>query len=124
VGSSGQPWFVKRRIGFGWRPAGWQGWVITVLFLGSGIAAVIIGRLHKSLLGYIGLFAALGLYALIASAAARVAATAPSVAGEPIDDGSARQRRSPARTSAAARSSGFSDPTARARPPPCAPSAR
>lgn len=89
-------------MGFGWRPAAWQGWVITVLFLGSGIAAVIIGRLHKSLLGYIGLFAALGLYALIASAAARVEATAPSLAGEPIDDGGARQRRSPARTSAAA----------------------
>ena len=73
-----------------------------MLFLGSGIAAVIIGRLHKSLLGYIGLFAAAGLYALIASATARVEAAAPSVSGEPSDDGSAQQRRWPARTSAAA----------------------
>lgn len=71
VGSSGQPWFVKRQIGFGWRPAAWQGWAITVLFLGAGIAAVVIGRLHKSLLGYLGLLAAFGLYAVIASAASR-----------------------------------------------------
>ena len=72
MSSSGQPWFVKRQIGFGWRPAAWQGWAITVVFLGAGIAAVVIGRLHKSLLGYLGLFAAVGLYALIASAASRV----------------------------------------------------
>ena len=75
MSSSGQPWFVKRQIGFGWRPAAWQGWAITVVFLGAGIAAVVIGRLHKSLLGYLGLFAALGLYAVIASAASRVQAT-------------------------------------------------
>lgn len=83
MGSSGQPWFVKRQIGFGWRPAAWQGWLITVVFLGSGIAAVIVGRLHKSLLGYIGLFAAVGLYALIASAAARAHAGARATAATP-----------------------------------------
>ncbi|MBV8529520.1 MAG: ABC transporter ATP-binding protein [Candidatus Dormibacteraeota bacterium] len=77
---SADPWFVKRQIGFGWRPAAWQGWVITVVVLGSGIAAVIVGRVHKSLLGYIGLLAAFGLYALVASAAARVQAGARATA--------------------------------------------
>ena len=84
AGSSGQPWFVKRQIGFGLRPAAWQGWAITVMFLGAGIAAVVIGRLHKSLLGYLGLVAALGLYAVIASAAARVqAGRTTATAGAP-----------------------------------------
>ena len=97
MSSSGQPWFVKRQIGFGWRPAAWQGWAITVVFLGSGITAVVIGRLHKSLLGYLGLLAALGLYVLIASAAARVqAARAVATAAEPADAPSRSATATPA----------------------------
>ena len=26
-----EPWFVPRSVGIGWRPAGWQGWVITAV---------------------------------------------------------------------------------------------
>ena len=80
MGSSGHPWFVKREVGFGLRPAAWQGWVITVVLIGAGIASVIVGRLNKSLLGYIGLFAFLGLYTLIASAASRAQRTAAASA--------------------------------------------
>ena len=107
---SGGPWFVRRQIGFGWRPAAWQGWAITVVFLGAGIAAVVIGRLHKSLLGYLGLFAALGLYALIASAASRVQATGTAAAAV-----AAPQTRSAGDTEAAA------PPPTRSMPAPAPP---
>jgi hypothetical protein len=26
-----RPWFRRRRIGFGWTPVTWQGWVITLV---------------------------------------------------------------------------------------------
>lgn len=29
-----RPWFVpKRHFGWGWSPASWQGWVVTLIFL-------------------------------------------------------------------------------------------
>ncbi len=35
------PWFSKKRIGYGVRPASWQGWVVTLVFCaiiaGSGM---------------------------------------------------------------------------------------
>jgi ABC-2 type transport system ATP-binding protein len=95
---SGDPWFVRRQYGFGWRPATWQGWVITVVMIGAGLTAVIIGRVHKSLLGYVFLAAILGIYTLVASASARRPSTvAPSPSGESIADGakSAPQRAQP-----------------------------
>ncbi|HXR12829.1 MAG TPA: hypothetical protein VN770_11075, partial [Gaiellaceae bacterium] len=33
-------WFRRRRIGFGWRPATWQGWLIT-----AAAAGLVIGTL-------------------------------------------------------------------------------
>jgi hypothetical protein len=36
-----KPWFRRRRIGFGWQPASWQGWLITLAF-----AVIVIGALH------------------------------------------------------------------------------
>lgn len=26
-------WFGKKKIGWGWRPASWQGWLVTLIFL-------------------------------------------------------------------------------------------
>lgn len=37
-------WFQRRRIGLGWRPAAWQGWVITVLAAGAMIAVLTLLR--------------------------------------------------------------------------------
>jgi ABC-2 type transport system ATP-binding protein len=34
------PWFVRRKVGFGWRPAAWQGWLITALAVGLMVAAL------------------------------------------------------------------------------------
>ena len=29
----GTPWFARRKAGWGYRPASWQGWALTVLFV-------------------------------------------------------------------------------------------
>lgn len=28
-----EPWFGKRRIGWGWTPITWQGWIITLILI-------------------------------------------------------------------------------------------
>ena len=30
-----EPWFVPRSVGLGYRPATWQGWLITVVAVGG-----------------------------------------------------------------------------------------
>jgi hypothetical protein len=35
---NGKPWFRRRAVGFGWQPASWQGWLITLV----AVAAVIV----------------------------------------------------------------------------------
>jgi ABC-2 type transport system ATP-binding protein len=37
-------WFRRRRVGFGWRPASWQGWTITVVAVASAITVVTVLR--------------------------------------------------------------------------------
>ena len=35
-----EPWFgPKRSLGWGWTPVSWQGWVVTLLFLGLIVTA-------------------------------------------------------------------------------------
>lgn len=29
-----RPWFVRKQYGWGWTPATWQGWWLTILFIG------------------------------------------------------------------------------------------
>lgn len=37
-------WFTRRRIGFGVRPTGWQGWVVTAIAIGLVIASIASGH--------------------------------------------------------------------------------
>jgi hypothetical protein len=39
-----QPWFGPKRIGWGWRPVSWEGWLVTVLCAAVAIAASIAFR--------------------------------------------------------------------------------
>src|SRR6185437_8387878 len=39
-----QTWFQRRRIGFGWRPASWQGWLVTLLAAGGLVAVLTLLR--------------------------------------------------------------------------------
>jgi hypothetical protein len=38
---NGRTWFRRRAVGFGWQPAGWQGWLITLVAV-----AVVVGVLQ------------------------------------------------------------------------------
>ena len=40
--SNAKPWFVRKRAGWGVRPASWQGWVVTLLML---VAVLLLVRL-------------------------------------------------------------------------------
>ncbi|HEX6539237.1 MAG TPA: hypothetical protein VF155_08665 [Candidatus Dormibacteraeota bacterium] len=68
---SGDPWFVRRRFGYGWRPVAWQGWVVTAFFIAAVITAVVVSRLARSFLGYVIGIALLAVFYVIATLTAR-----------------------------------------------------
>lgn len=35
-----RPWFRRRTVGFGWQPASWQGWLITLAAVAVVIAVL------------------------------------------------------------------------------------
>src|SRR6266540_5952232 len=39
-----QQWFQRRRVGFGWRPSDWHGWVVTLLAVAATIAVLVLLR--------------------------------------------------------------------------------
>ena len=40
-----RPWFEPKRIGWGWRPVSWEGWLATTLCAGAAVASnVALGR--------------------------------------------------------------------------------
>ena len=99
---SAKPWFRRRRVGLGWRPATWQGWAVTVAAVATAVVAVELLRRSPARVPVVILVIAL--YAIVAFAtggAADGAATAetpaePEVetpAPEPARPRTARPRR-------------------------------
>lgn len=64
---SGDPWFVRRRFGYGWQPAAWPGWLITVIAIGGVIAAVVYARMARTFVGVIIALAILAVLFVIAT---------------------------------------------------------
>jgi ABC-2 type transport system ATP-binding protein len=60
----GRPWFRRRKVGIGWRPAGWQGWLITVATLAVVIGVLTLMRGSGARLPIVILI--LALYAIVA----------------------------------------------------------
>jgi hypothetical protein len=59
-------WFERKRIGWGLRPASWQGWLATLVFIAVVVTA---GRLlarHDPVLFFVVLVAALAVYLVVA----------------------------------------------------------
>ena len=81
-----QPWFVPRRLGFGYRPATWQGWLITLVALAVAVAAVAVFR--KSPLSIAGVVVGLALFQGVGAIAFRVGP--PAAAGPPPDTPASR----------------------------------
>ena len=42
--SSNKPWFGPKRIGWGFRPATWQGWLVTAAYVGALLLTIRLGR--------------------------------------------------------------------------------
>jgi ABC-2 type transport system ATP-binding protein len=60
----GRPWFRRRSVGIGWRPAAWQGWLITVVTLAVVIGVLTLMRGSGARVPTVILI--LGLYAIVA----------------------------------------------------------
>jgi len=41
-----KPWFRRRRVGWGWRPVAWQGWLVTLATVALTVGALVL--VHKS----------------------------------------------------------------------------
>ena len=59
------PWFGRKRIGWGARPVTWQGWLVTVAFLGCCFAAARLLARTDTTLFVVALFALIAIYLLI-----------------------------------------------------------
>ena len=86
------PWFVRRTFGYGWRPASWQGWLITIAAVAVVVTSIVLTRIAKSPLGIVVVIAVAAVYVSIAAATARHPASSPSAfdsepTGTADDDG-------------------------------------
>ncbi|MGZ4415495.1 MAG: ATP-binding cassette domain-containing protein, partial [Gaiellaceae bacterium] len=84
-GKIGKPWFRPRRVGLGWRPVAWQGWLSSGIAVAGAIAVLTI--LHKSGARVPIVIAIFAVYAMVALlTGARTADAAPAVEPEPMVD--------------------------------------
>jgi len=69
------PWFRKKRIGFGFTPTSWQGWLVTALFVAAVYGASRVMRSwegpHRTTPFLIVVGCLLGLFTLIAGRRSR-----------------------------------------------------
>jgi ABC-2 type transport system ATP-binding protein len=68
---STRPWFVRRSIGVGWRPATWQGWLITAAAAAVALAALITARAEKAPIFIVVVVGVAVLYSVVAMLTAR-----------------------------------------------------
>jgi len=74
---SSQPWFVPRRIGIGWRPATWEGWVITAIMAVTAVAGLVAARISRTPVLIVAVVAVVAVYTVIAALTARPPAAPP-----------------------------------------------
>jgi hypothetical protein len=67
----GTPWFVSRRVGWGYRPATWQGWGLTALLVLFVISASSLLRAHHAALFLISLVVLCVVYIALAAVTSR-----------------------------------------------------
>jgi ABC-2 type transport system ATP-binding protein len=82
---TGGQWFVRRRTGFGFLPAAWQGWAVTAVAVALAVLAMLLS--HWSRVGVIGVLAVLVVYQGVAAVLTRRAgrqADGAAVAEEPV----------------------------------------
>ena len=72
---TGRAWFRRRSVGFGWRPAAWQGWLITLVTVALLVAAV--GVIHSGTRLPV-VIAIVAVYSIVALATGGARAQAPT----------------------------------------------
>ena len=81
----GRPWFRRRRIGFGWRPITWQGWLVTVVAVALTAGALTLLRGSSARVPVVVLIVAVYAVVALATGGAMLAeAAAPE--DQPADD--------------------------------------
>jgi ABC-2 type transport system ATP-binding protein len=73
-----QQWFQRRRVGLGWRPITWQGWVVTVLAVALAAGALTILHGSSARLPIVILIVAVYAVVALATGGARPAEVAPA----------------------------------------------
>ncbi len=78
----GRPWFRRRRVGLGWRPITWQGWLVTVAAVALAVGALTL--LHASPARFPIVILVVAVYAVVALRTGGAQADdAPPPAGAP-----------------------------------------
>lgn len=72
----GRPWFCRRRVGLGWRPITWQGWLVTVAAVALAVAALTLLRASSARVPIVILIVAVYAVVALATGGARPAETA------------------------------------------------
>ena len=94
-----KPWFRRRRVGLGWRPVSWQGWLVSVVAVGS-LVGVLVGmrgsgaRIPVAIL-ILAVYATVALLTGGARAADAEPAVEPELEGPPLPVAPAPARRRP-----------------------------
>jgi len=79
-----QRWFQRRRIGLGWRPVDWHGWVVTLLAAAAAIAVLLLLRRSPARIPVALVIVAAYAVVALATGGARRAEEAPAT-DEPFD---------------------------------------
>jgi len=74
------PWFARRRLGWGWRPITWQGWVISLILVALAASALTLFRRSPASIGALAVIATA--YALAARATGTALGEPPATTGE------------------------------------------
>ncbi len=101
-----KPWFRRRRVGLGWRPVAWQGWLVTLAAVALAVvAAVVLRRSPERIPAVVAIVAGYAIVALLTGGARAVAETAPAAELAPEGDAGEEPavRERPAATSRVAR---------------------
>jgi ABC-2 type transport system ATP-binding protein len=95
-----KPWFRRRRVGLGWRPVAWQGWLVSVVAVGS-LVGVLVGmrgsgaRIPVAIL-ILAVYATVALLTGGAHAADAEPVVEPELEGPPLPIAAPPARRRPA----------------------------
>jgi ABC-2 type transport system ATP-binding protein len=94
-----KPWFRRRRVGLGWRPVAWQGWLVSVVAVGSlvGVLAGMRGsgaRVPVAIV-ILAVYATVALLTGGARASGAEAVVEPELDGPPLPIAAAQARRRP-----------------------------